>query len=122
MYVKMLSDLYNGTWTKDDMWWLMAEKASILGGTFEDPINPKFVPALRAVSVETADLGKLSAYDLVMKRYDQMKKGADVFDPFSGPISDNTGNVQIKAGARASKGDLMSIMYYVDNVAGEIPK
>jgi basic membrane protein A len=122
MYVKMLSDLYNGTWTKDDMWWLMAEKASILGGTFKDPVNPKFVPALKAVSVNTTDLGKLSAYDLVMKRYEQMKTGTDVFDPFTGPISDNTGKVQIKAGAKASKGDLLSIMYYVDNVVGEIPK
>ena len=122
MYVKMLSDLYNGTWTKDDMWWLMAEKASILGGTFKDPVNPKFVPALKAVSVNTTDLGRLSAYDLVMKRYEQMKTGTDVFDPFTGPISDNTGKVQIKAGAKASKGDLLSIMYYVDNVVGEIPK
>jgi basic membrane protein A len=122
MYVKMLSDLYNGTWTKDDMWWLMAEKAVNLGGTFEDPVNPKFVPALKAVSVDTADLGKLSAYDLVMKRYEQMKEGTEVFDPFTGPISDNTGKVQIKAGAKASKGDLLSVMYYVDNVVGEIPK
>jgi basic membrane protein A and related proteins len=51
-----------------------------------------------------------------------MKKGTEVFDPFVGPIADNTGKVQIKAGARASKEDLLSIMYYVGNVAGSIPK
>ena len=43
-------------------------------------------------------------------------------DPFAGPIKDNTGKLQVKAGQRASKGDLLSIMYYVDNVAGSIPK
>jgi simple sugar transport system substrate-binding protein len=51
-----------------------------------------------------------------------MKKGADVFEPFTGPIKDNTGKIQIKDGQRASKGDLLSIMYYVDNVVGSLPK
>ena len=64
----------------------------------------------------------LATYDLVVKRYNQMKQGIDIFDPYTGPISDNTGKLQIKAGEVASKGDLLSIMYYVDNIAGSIPK
>ncbi len=122
MYEQILKDLYEGTWTNKDYWWLAAEKAVLLGGSFEDPINPKFVDALKAVSVKTNDLGTLSAYDLIFKRYEQMKQGTDVFDPFVGPIADNTGTIQIKAGQQASKGDLLSIMYYVDNVVGSIPK
>ncbi|MFN2436437.1 MAG: BMP family ABC transporter substrate-binding protein, partial [Desulfotignum sp.] len=65
---------------------------------------------------------EISAYDLVMKRYAQMKQGVDVFDPFTGPIYDNKGILQIKAGERAPKDDLLSIMYYVDNVEGTIPQ
>jgi basic membrane protein A len=122
MYVKILQDLYDGKWTNEDMWWLMGDGASILGGSFDEKINKKFVPALKAAMVQTKDLGKLSAYDLVMKRMDQMQKGPDVFDPYIGPISDNTGKVQVKAGTRASKADLLSIQYYVDNVVGSIPK
>lgn len=122
MYVKILKDLNNGTWTKDDMWWLMAENAAILGGSFDEKINKKFVPALKTATLDTKEFGKISAYDLVMKRHDQMMKGVEAFDPFTGPIADNTGKVQIKKGARASKADLLSIMYYVDNVAGTIPK
>jgi simple sugar transport system substrate-binding protein len=122
MYEKILTDLHDGTWTSDDQWWLVAEKAAILGGAFGEPINPKFVDPLKAVTVETKDLGKLSIYDLVFKRYEQMQKGTDTFDPYVGPISDNTGKLQIKAGEKASKGDLLSIMYYVDNVVGSIPK
>jgi basic membrane protein A and related proteins len=122
MYEKILKDLHAGTWKSDDQWWLVAEKAAILGGSFEDPINPKFVDALKAVTVNTSDLGSISVYDLVFKRYEQMKKGTDIFDPYTGPISDNTGNLQIKAGQKASKGDLLSIMYYVDNVDGSIPQ
>jgi basic membrane protein A and related proteins len=122
MYEKILKDLHAGTWKSDDQWWLVAEKAAILGGSFEDPINPKFVDALKAVTVNTSDLGSISVYDLVFKRYEQMKKGTDIFDPYTGPISDNTGNLQIKAGQKASKGDLLSIMYYVENVDGSIPQ
>jgi basic membrane protein A and related proteins len=122
MYEKILKDLHAGTWKSDDQWWLVAEKAAILGGSFEDPINPKFIDALKAAAVNTSDLGSISVYDLVFKRYEQMKKGTDIFDPYTGPISDNTGNLQIKAGQKASKGDLLSIMYYVDNVDGSIPQ
>lgn len=122
MYEKMFKDIYDGTWKSDDLWWLVAENAALLGGSFEDPINPKFVDPLKAVSVKTDDLGTISVYDLVFKRYAQMKQGTDVFDPYTGPISDNTGTVQIKAGEKATKADLLSIMYYVDNVVGTIPK
>jgi simple sugar transport system substrate-binding protein len=123
MYVKILSDIYNGTWKNIDEWWLIREKAAILGGTFKDIINPKFVGDLKTAMVNTPDFGKISVYELIVKRYDQMKTGGpDLFDPYSGPIKDNTGKLQIKAGQRASKGDLLSIMYYVDNVVGSIPK
>ena len=122
MYVKILQDLQSGTWSNADMWWLAEQGAAILGGSFEHIINPKFVDDLKAVKVDTPDLGNLSAYDLVVKRYEQMKKGRDVFDPFAGPIKDNTGEVKIAAGTMASKEDLLSISYYVDNVVGSVPK
>lgn len=122
MYEKILSDIYKGTWTNQDLWWLAAEKAALLGGSLDHMINPKFEKDLKAVKVDTADLGKISAYDLVLKRYEQMKKGPEVFDPYTGPIKDNTGKLRIEKGQKASKDDLIKIMYYVDNVAGSIPK
>lgn len=122
MYEKILGDIYNGTWTNEDLWWLAGENAAILGGSFDHVINPKFEKALKAKKVDTPDLGKISVYDLILKRYEQMKKGPDVFDPFMGPIKDNTGKLQVEKGKRASKGDLIQIMYYVDNVVGSIPK
>jgi len=122
MYVKILQDIYDGTWKNNDLWWLIAEKAAILGGSFDNIINPKFVAELKMKMVDTPDFGKISVYDLILKRYEQMKKGPDVFDPYAGPIKDNTGKLVIKEGQRASKGDLLSIMYYVDGVAGSIPK
>ncbi len=122
MYARILENIHNKTWTNEDIWWLAKEKAAILGGSKTDIINPKFVSALKAVMINTKEFGKLSAYDLVVKRYEQMKQGVAVFDPFTGPIFDNQGNLKIKAGETASKEDLLSMMYYVDNVQGSIPK
>jgi simple sugar transport system substrate-binding protein len=122
MYEKILTDIYDGTWSNEDLWWLAREEAALLGGSLDHEINPKFVDELKAVSIDTPDLGTLSAYDLVMKRYDQMKEGRDTFDPFAGPISDNKGQVRIADGAMGTKGELLSIDYYVDNVVGDVPK
>jgi simple sugar transport system substrate-binding protein len=123
MYVKMLTDVYEGN-TKDfsnyDLWWLATEEAAILGGEFGQPINLKFVDALKAKKLKSADLGEMNAYDYVMKRYEQIK--AKQFEPFSGPIKDQKGEVKIKAGEKADPGHLISIEYFVDNVIGEIPK
>ncbi|MCG8641756.1 MAG: BMP family ABC transporter substrate-binding protein [Desulfobacterales bacterium] len=121
MYAKILGDIRNKTWTNEDIWWLAKEKAAILGGNDTDIINPKFVAPLKAAMIDSKELGKISAYDLVVKRYEQMKKGVEYFEPFTGPIYDNKGDLKIKTGQKASKEDLLSIMYYVDNVVGDIP-
>lgn len=121
MYEKVFNDFHNGTWKSEDLWWLMAEKAVLLGASYKEPINPKFVGDLKSIMVES-DGASISVYDLVFKRYKQMKESTDNFDPFVGPISDNTGKLQIKKGDKASKEDLLSIMYYIDNVEGRIPQ
>jgi basic membrane protein A len=122
MYAQIIESIYNKTWTNEDIWWLAKEKAAILGGNNTDLVNPKFEGALKAAMIDSKEFGKISAYDLVMKRYAQMKQGVEFFEPFTGPIKDNEGNLKIKAGEKASKGDLLSIMYYVDNIKGSIPK
>ncbi|MEA1968260.1 MAG: BMP family ABC transporter substrate-binding protein, partial [Thermodesulfobacteriota bacterium] len=122
MYLKILEDIHNKTWTNKDIWWLAAENAAILGGSADEPVNLKFIDDLKKVEVDSDDFGKISAYDLVMKRYAQMKKGVKDFDPYDGPIKDNKGSLKIKKGERASVDELLNIMYYVDNVKGSIPK
>ncbi len=123
MYVKILQDIRDKKWTNEDMWWLAKEKAAVLGGVFGEPINQKFVPALKAKKVKTPDLGTVSAYDLVMKRYEAMQTGGrDAFDPFSGPIKDNKGTVKIPAGRYGTKAELLSIDYYTDNILGDVPR
>jgi basic membrane protein A and related proteins len=123
MYVQILSDIKAGKitdWSKYDLYWKAKEGAAFLGSSAENPVNPKFIPALKAVKIKTPDLGTMNAYDLSMKRYDQVK--AETFEPYTGPIKDQSGKVRIAAGKKATVGELIAIDYFVDNVKGEIPK
>ncbi len=124
IYVKILKDIHNGTWEKQDknIWWLAAQHAALLGASPGQIINPKFIDDLKAVKVTTSDFGKISVYDLVLKRYAEMQKGTELFDPYDGPVKDNKGKLRIKKGHRASIKELLNIMYYVDNVKGSIPE
>ncbi len=121
LYTQILEDIHNKTWTNKDIWWLAKENAAILGANATQIINPKFETNLKTAMINTKEFGSISAYDLVVKRYAQMKQGVDIFEPFTGPIKDNQGTLKIKEGEKASKDDLLKMMYYVDNVEGSIP-
>jgi basic membrane protein A and related proteins len=119
MYEKIFTDIYSSTWTNDDMWWLIAEKAVRLGAKPGEPVNRQFIDDLQAIPAPGEGI---SVYDLVMARYDMMKQTPVEFDPFTGPVYDNKGNLQIPEGETATKEDLLTMMYYVDNVVGTIPE
>ena len=122
MYEETLRRIYTNTWDNRDYWWLAKEGACDLGGEFGVPINPKFVSELKSKKIKDPLFGDISIYDLIMKRLEQMKEPTILFDPFTGPIKDQKGNIRIKAGERASHDILWSVDWFVDNVVGEIPK
>ncbi|MBB6479549.1 BMP family ABC transporter substrate-binding protein [Spirochaeta isovalerica] len=109
--------------TNYDLLWLMKENAVELGASWDEKINPKYVDDLKNKMIDHAEFGNISVYDLVMKRYDQMKQGREVFDPFTGPIYDQDGNMTVADGEIASIGHLFAeMMYQVDNFATPLPQ
>jgi basic membrane protein A len=127
IYQDILMKVYMGVYNNQnlenvDYWWLMREKGAILGGSFEHPINPKFEDALKAVKISDPMLGELSVYDLVMKRIDQMSDPAMLFDPFTGPITDQDGVERVAAGNRMSVGELLVMDWFVEGNIGSIPR
>ena len=121
--MKAYTGVYNNTNLQDvDYWWLMREKAVVLGARFDEPINPKFEDELKAVTVTDPLLGEISVYDLVFKRTEQMTDPAMLFDPFTGPIKDQDGTLRLEAGQRASIGELLSIDWFVEGNIGTIPR
>jgi len=122
IYEDILRRVYTNTWTNQDYWWLMKEQSCVVGADFNTPINPKFEDELKAKFVNDPILGKISVYDLVMKRKEQMSEPTVLFDPYTGPIYDQKGTLRLKPGERGSHDLLWSIDWFVDNVVGEIPK
>jgi basic membrane protein A and related proteins len=125
LYKQILSDFKAGKTddlTNYDLLYLLKENGVELGATWKEKINPAFVDKLKAVQTNTKELGKISVYDLVMKRYEQMKQGRDTFDPFAGPIKNMKGKIMVPAGKVASIPHLFAEMnYQVDNFATPIP-
>jgi simple sugar transport system substrate-binding protein len=127
IYIDFLSKVNAGKYTATnlqnvDYWWLLSEGAVELGGEFAVPVNPAYRARLQAVKVATPDLGRLSVYDLVMKRLAQMKDPKVTFDPFTGPIKDRKGALRVQAGKRMTVGELTSMEWAAPGVVGPWPK
>lgn len=127
IYEDILAKVYAGVYTPEnladvDYWWMLKEKAVELGGEFGVPINPKYEDALKAKKVNDPILGEISVYDLVFERLKAMSEPTVVFDPFTGPIRDQNGNLRIPEGRRATHDELWTIDWFVEGVIAEIPR
>lgn len=122
MYEEILSRVRAGAWESRDLWWMLREGAAILGADAATPVNPLHEAALRAVAVDDPVHGRIPVLDLVMKRRDEMAEATVLFDPFTGPLKDNAGAERLKAGQRGSRDMLWSMDWFVEGVAGAVPK
>jgi len=121
-----VTKVYLGLYTNQnlenvDYWYLLGDKGVEMGGNFGVPINPKFEEPLKAVKVTDPLLGEISVYDLVFKRMEQMTDPAVLFDPFTGPIKDQTGQERVKAGQRLSLAELTSMNWLIEGNIGQLP-
>ncbi len=126
LYEDILVKVYTGAYTSRnlaevDYWWMLPEKAVELGGEFGIPINPKFESIFEGQKIIDPLLGKISVYDLVMKRIEQMSEVRVLFDPFTGLIKDQEGKVRIEAGQRASYEELWLMDWFVESIVGKLP-
>ncbi len=119
---KVRAGLYTAKNLEDvDYWWLLPQKAVVLGADFGVPVNPKFIPALKAKKIKHPVFGEISVYDLVMKLHALMSDVELAFDPFQGPIYDRNGVLRVPEGLRLSKQELQTIEWAVKGVVGPWP-
>lgn len=130
LYEDILTKIYLGIYTTKnlenvDYWGLLSGGPNLgapssveLGGDFGVPINPVFEDDLKAVTLNDPLLGNISVYDLVFARIEQMKDPAVLFDPFTGPINDQSGALKIRPGQRLTVFELNTIDWFVEGVIG----
>ncbi|WP_342616629.1 BMP family ABC transporter substrate-binding protein [Rhodoferax sp. GW822-FHT02A01] len=98
-YIKATKDVLEGTWTTGQSWWGVKEGAIDIVSIAED------VPAETKAKI------------------DEVKKGLTdgSFAIWKGPITDNTGKVQLKKDEVADNKFLGGLNFYVKGVEGKIP-
>ena len=122
IYEDILAKIYLGIYTNTnlqnvDYWWMLREGAVELGCSPGEPINPAIADKLKAVKVKEKITGKeMSVYDLVMLRLAQMSEEVPTFDPFTGPLYDNKGNLMAAPGERLGHDALWNMQWWMDNV------
>ncbi len=123
IYNDFLSKVHSGQYTSKnlqnvDYWWLLPEAAVELGGQPGMPINPEYKAKLQTVKVQAAGLGKLSVYDLVLKRLAQMTDPKMTFDPFQGPVYDRKKVLRVPPGKRMTEQELTSMEWAAPGIVG----
>jgi basic membrane protein A and related proteins len=98
-YIKATKDALDGTWATGQSWWGVKEGAIDIVSIAED------VPAETKAKVEEVKAG--------------LKDGSFVI--WKGPITDNTGKVQLKKDEAADDKFLGGLNFYVKGVEGKIP-
>jgi len=98
-YTSAVKDALAGRWTTGEAWWGVKEGA------------------IDFVSLS----GKVP--EATKARLEEIKAGlrAGTFHPFTGPIVDQSGKEQLKAGAKADDGFLRGLKFYVKGVEGTLP-
>jgi len=126
IYRDFLKKIHDGVYTTQnlqhvDYWWLLSQGAVEVGAKPGMMINPVFEDALKAYVVDHPVFGKISVYDLVKTRYNQMADPGVTFDPFQGPVYDRKGNLVIPEGMWPSVDTLITLEWAVEGVAGPWP-
>ncbi|MEA3129203.1 MAG: basic rane protein [Paraburkholderia sp.] len=100
-YTHLVQQVMAGTWNTSPVWWGLKEKAIDLADINTDAVSPAAQKALN------------------QKRDDII---AGRFDPFAGPIADQSGAVKVAAGKSLSDVELLRLNWFVQGVDGSLPK
>lgn len=126
IYRDFLLKVHEGVYTNTnlahvDYWWTLPQGAVEVGAKPGMMINPVFEDDLKAYIIDHPAFGKISAYDLVMTRYNQIADPGITFDPFQGPVYDRNGNLRVPEGMWLSTDSLITMEWAVEGVVGPWP-
>ena len=97
-YKQVVEQVRQGTWKAGSTWWGMKEGIVDLA-----PFGPMVPEKVR---------------QMVLAKKAELKAGQD--DIFAGPIRDQSGNIQVAQGKKASDADLLGMKYFVQGVVGTL--
>lgn len=126
IYEDFLVKIHEGIYTTKnlahvDYWWTLPQGAVEVGAKSGMIINPKFEEPLKSYVIDHPTFGKISVYDLVFIRLNQMSNPGITFDPFQGPVYDRKGNLRVPEGMWMSYDALITMEWAAAGVVGPWP-
>jgi basic membrane protein A len=125
-YREVLQKIRDGTYTPTnlaslDFWWRLSDGVALLSYAPGVPINPRYLPGLKAAMTTDGTRGRISVFELVNSRLAQMSANPVAFEPFHGPIRDAAGRIRVPAGHTMDKDELFAMGWRVQGVEGSWP-
>lgn len=133
LYEYILSKLYAGNWKPEDLWSRIGDGTGYkwqlpAGKTTAEAVEGKFevIPGQQEFYDNVVHLAPLNPAipemykALIIKRYEEMKEM--LFEPFTGPIKDQDGNLRLQPGQRATHDDLWLMDWFVEGIPSKTPK
>lgn len=120
MYEQILAKAYAGAWSSEDLWWRIGDMMPI---RWRQPPERSTAEKADGSAVNLAPLSPAipsNVRQLILQRYEEMKEL--MFEPFTGPISDQDGKPRVPAGQRLGYDELWSMDWFVEGITTRIPK
>lgn len=120
LFERLLADIHARREVPRDLWIGIRDGAVQLKAG-NGPIKPEVTAMLRQQRVRSADLGEMTAYDFIMRRFEQLRHGE--YQPFTGPIKDQQGVLRLPEGVSNDTWEFRgSIDWLLENVNGTLPR
>jgi simple sugar transport system substrate-binding protein len=125
-YPALLQQVHDGVITPHnlqnfDQWLRLSSHAVRISYKPGVLLNPLYKDALSAKQVDDGTGHKISLYNFIEKRYEQMSADPPQFEPFTGPLVDIDGKLRVAAGQTAGREQLFSMTWRLPGIIGNWP-
>ncbi|HPC38910.1 MAG TPA: BMP family ABC transporter substrate-binding protein [Exilispira sp.] len=115
LYINLFSKIISKKIDLKLHYWFANSNAAILGKNYSDMISYEAIEKLKNKKIRL-DWSEIDLYEYIMLRYNQMKDPLVSFEPFTGPIYSNNGELKILNKKRAGLNDLLYMDWFVKSI------
>lgn len=115
LYINLFSKIISKKIDPKLHYWFANSNAAILGKNYSDMISYEAIEKLKNKKIRL-DWLEIDLYEYIMLRYNQMQDPLVSFEPFTGPIHSNKGELKILNKERAGLNDLLYMDWFVKSI------
>lgn len=115
LYINIFNKILSGRIEPKLHYWFANSNAAILGKNYNTMISQQVIEILKEKKL-LINSNKINLYEYIIFRYNQMKDNLITYDPFTGPIYSNKGELKIYNRERANLTDLLTMDWFISSI------